>query len=160
VPWAAVAAFGTALGSSWAARPIWSPPADGQTSGWAFLRGTLAIAGKPVVAATVYATAVSTAPTHQYVFRLSVNGSVIGDGPALPASGAVQYQAWDVTRYLRAGSRDTFGALAYTPSNQRFLLQVVVEYAGGARQVWGTGPRSPDWRRCRPRTWSWRPITR
>ena len=137
-PWAAVAAFGTGLGS-WSAKPIWSRPVRGKTSGWAFLRGTIAIANKPVRAATVYATALSTAPTHQYVFRLSVNGAVIGDGPALPTSNAVQYQAWGVAQYLRPGSRDTFGALAYTPSNQRFLLEVVVEYADGTRQVWGTG---------------------
>ena len=136
--WAAVAGFGTAL-HSWSARPIWSPPVRGKSSGWAFLRGTIAIARKPVRSATVYATALSTAPTHQYVFRLSVNGHVIGDGPALPTRNAVDYQAWDVTQYLRTGTRDTFGSLAYTPSNQRFELEVVVEYTDGTRQVWGTG---------------------
>jgi alpha-L-rhamnosidase len=139
-PWAKPAQFGTALGPSWSAQPIWSPPADGRTSGWAFLRGTIGIARKPVRSATVYATAVSTAPTHQYVFRLSVNGRVLGDGPALPTANAIQYQAWDVTQYLKPGSQDTFGALAYTPQDQRFLLEVVVEYADGTRQAWGTGP--------------------
>jgi hypothetical protein len=138
-PWAAVAGFGTALGSTFAERPIWSRPAGGKTSGWAFLRGTISIARKPVRAATVYATAKSTAPTHQYVFRLSVNGRVLGDGPALPARGAVEYQAWDVSQYLRTGTKDTFGALAYTPVNQEFELEVVVEYADGTRQAWGTG---------------------
>jgi hypothetical protein len=32
-PWAAVAGFGTALGSTFAERPIWSRPAGGKTSG-------------------------------------------------------------------------------------------------------------------------------
>ncbi len=139
-PWSRPAQFGTALAASWSASPVWSPPAGGKTSGWAFLRGTIAIAGKTVVSATAYATGLSTAPTHQYVFRLSVNGRVLGDGPALPTPNAVQYQAWDVTRYLRAGTADTFGALAYTPADQRFELEVVVEYADGTRAVWGTGP--------------------
>jgi alpha-L-rhamnosidase len=138
-PWAAPAQFGTSVGSSWTVKPIWSPPAGGKTSGWAFLRGTITVANKPVVAATAYATGLSTAPTHQYVFRLSVNGKILGDGPALPTPNAVEYQAWDVTGNLAAGSKDTFGALAYTTTDQRFQLQVVVQYADGTRQVWGTG---------------------
>ncbi|HEY6786765.1 MAG TPA: hypothetical protein VI365_05595 [Trebonia sp.] len=44
-----------------------------------------------------------------------------------------------MTQYLRTGTKDTFGALAYTPADQRFELEVVVEYADGTRQVWGTG---------------------
>jgi alpha-L-rhamnosidase len=140
-PWAAPAQFQTALGSTWATRPIWSAPVSGKTSGWAFLRGTLTVASKPVIAATVYATALSSAAAHQYVFRLSVNGHVLGDGPAQsPAPGsATYYQAWDVTSYLKEGSKDTFGALAYTAQNQDFDLEVIIEYQGGVRQAWGTG---------------------
>ncbi|HEX4093142.1 MAG TPA: hypothetical protein VHZ33_30860, partial [Trebonia sp.] len=58
--------------------------AGGPSSGWAFLRGSLEIDRKPVVAATVYATAASTEPARQYVFRLSLNGTVLGVGPARP----------------------------------------------------------------------------
>jgi hypothetical protein len=138
--WATPAQFQTALGSTWATKPIWSAPAGGKNSGWAFLRGTLTVADKPVIAATVYATGLSTAPAHQYVFRLSVNGHVLGDGPAMPPAGsATYYSAWDVTSYLREGSKDTFGALAYTTSNQRFDLELIIEYQGGVRQAWGTG---------------------
>ena len=103
------------------------------------MRGTIGIAKKTVVSATAYATGLSTGPTHQYVFRLSVNGRILGDGPALPTPNAVQYQAWDVTQYLRTGTKDVFGALAYTTSDQRFELEVVVEYSDGTRTVWGTG---------------------
>jgi hypothetical protein len=139
--WAAAAQFGTALGPAWDALPVWAGRAPGtQPSGWAFLRGSVQIEHKPVIAATVYAAAGSTEPARQYVFRLSLNGTVLGVGPVRPPNPQTQneYSAWDVTKAVKGGT-DTFGALAYTPSNRRFQLELVVEYADGQRQVWGTG---------------------
>jgi len=139
-PWATPAQFQTAIGSTWQTRPIWSAPVNGKTSGWAFMRGTVTVQNKPVIAATAYATGLSTNAAHQYVFRLSVNGHVLGNGPAQsPEGSSTYYQAWDVTGNLRQNSKDTFGALAYTAKNQDFDLEVVIEYQGGLRQVWGTG---------------------
>jgi alpha-L-rhamnosidase len=82
----------------------------------------------------------STEPARQYVFRLSLNGSVLGVGPVRPPDPAAgtEYSAWDVTSALRSGS-DTFGALAYTASNRRFELELIVQYQDGSRQVWGSG---------------------
>jgi len=75
--WAAAAQFGTALGAAWAARPVWArAPAGGKSSGWAFLRGSVRVDRKPVLAATVYAAGQSPEPARQYVFRLSLNGVV------------------------------------------------------------------------------------
>jgi hypothetical protein len=139
-PWAAAAQFGTAL-PSWSARAIWSKPVSGKNSGWAFLRGTLKVASKPVVAATVYASAASTAPAHQWVFRLSVNGRVIGVGP-VPSpnqSTTTEYSSWDVTGLVAKGSTVTFGALAFTRLDQQFVLQAVIQYSDGSRTNWGTG---------------------
>ncbi|HEX3965478.1 MAG TPA: family 78 glycoside hydrolase catalytic domain [Trebonia sp.] len=138
-PWAAPAEFGTALSLS--ASAIWSKPVNGKNSGWAFLRGTLKVANKPVLSATVYASAASTAPGHQWVFRLSVNGHVIGVGPVpspVPSS-VTEYSSWDVTSLLAKGSTDTFGALAFTQLDQQFVLQVVIQYTDGSRTNWGTG---------------------
>jgi Bacterial alpha-L-rhamnosidase 6 hairpin glycosidase domain/Bacterial alpha-L-rhamnosidase C-terminal domain/Bacterial alpha-L-rhamnosidase concanavalin-like domain len=114
-----------------------------QSSGWAFLRGDVTIARKPILAATVYATGESTEPALQYVFRLSLNGSVLGVGPTRDPNAATssEYSAWDVTRALRPGA-NTFGALAYTTEDQAFQLELVVRYQDGTTQVWGTGP---DW---------------
>lgn len=114
-----------------------------ESSGWAFLRGDVAIAAAPILAATVYATGESTEPALQYVFRLSLNGKVLGVGPTRSPDAATQaeYSAWDVTGALRPGT-DTFGALAYTTQDQAFQLELVVQYRDGTRQVWGTGP---DW---------------
>src|SRR5215469_15215714 len=138
--WATPAEFGTAL-SGWSANAIWSKPVNGKNSGWAFLRGTLKVANKPILAATVYAAAASTAPAHQWVFRLSVNGKVIGVGP-VPSPDqhtTTEYSAWDVTSLLANGSTDTFGALAFTQLDQQFVLQVVIQYRDGTRTNWGTG---------------------
>jgi Bacterial alpha-L-rhamnosidase 6 hairpin glycosidase domain/Bacterial alpha-L-rhamnosidase C-terminal domain/Bacterial alpha-L-rhamnosidase concanavalin-like domain len=121
--------------------PVWAhSPAGGTDSGWAFLRGNVMIDRKPIRAATVYATGGSTEPARQYVFRLSLNGSVLGVGPARapdPATNS-EYSAWDVTTALRGGT-DTFGALAYSPAHPDFQLELVVQYKDGQRQVWGTG---------------------
>jgi Bacterial alpha-L-rhamnosidase 6 hairpin glycosidase domain/Bacterial alpha-L-rhamnosidase C-terminal domain/Bacterial alpha-L-rhamnosidase concanavalin-like domain len=139
--WAAAVQFGTALGPAWDALPVWAGRAPGaQPSGWAFLRGSVQVKRKPVIAATVYATAGSTEPARQYVFRLSLNGTVLGVGPVRPPNPQTQneYSAWDVTKAIKGGT-DTFGALAYTSSNRRFQLELVIEYADGQRQVWGTG---------------------
>ncbi len=140
--WSAAAQFGTALGATWDATAIWArAPAGRASSGWAFLRGQLAVGRKPVLAATVYATGGSTETTRQYVYRLSLNGRVLGVGPPRPADPATQseYQAWDVTRDLRAGT-NVVGALAYTSAHPEFQLELVVQYRDGTRTVWGSGP--------------------
>jgi alpha-L-rhamnosidase len=139
--WAVPAQFGTAL-SSWSARAIWSAPAGGKNSGWAFLRGAITVASKPVLAATVYAAGASTAPAHQWVYRLSLNGKVLGVGPtpSPDQSTTTEYNSWDVTSLLSPGSAAAFGALAYTQLDQQFVLEVVIQYLDGSRVTWGTGP--------------------
>jgi hypothetical protein len=140
--WAAPSQFGTALGATWDALPVWArQPAGGKSSGWAFLRGSIRIYRKPILAATVYATGRSTEPARQYVFRLSLNGTVLGVGPVRPPDPATgnEYSSWNVTSALRAGA-DTFGALAYSAARPSFQLELIVQYRDGTRQVWGTGP--------------------
>ena len=151
--WAAPAQFGTALGAAWDVAPIWARhPPGGKNSGWAFLRGTVSIANKPVIAATVYATAMSTEPARQYVFRLSLNGTVLGVGPVRPPDPATgtEYSAWDVTGALRAGA-NAFGALAYTASGRRFELELVVQYVGMASaRCGGPGRTGRAWTAAPP----------
>ena len=66
---------------------------------------------------------------------------MIGVGPARPADAATstEYSAWDVTKLLKTGQTNTFGALAYTSQRGAFQLELVVQYKDGKRQVWGTG---------------------
>ncbi len=140
--WAAPAQFGTALGATWDVLPVWARKPPGKNvSGWAFLRGSIRIYHKPILAATVYATGTSTEPARQYVFRLSLNGTVLGVGPVRPPDPVTEtmYSAWDVTKELRSGA-NAFGALAYSASHPSFQLELVVQYKDGKRQEWGTGP--------------------
>jgi hypothetical protein len=140
--WAAPSQFGTALGAAWDVLPIWArQPVGGKSSGWAFLRGSIRIYRQPILAATVYATGRSTEPARQYVFRLSLNGAVLGLGPVRPPDPVTgnEYSAWNVTSALRPGA-NTFGALAYSSSHPSFALELIVQYKDGTRQVWGTGP--------------------
>lgn len=107
---------------------------------WAFLRGELALADKPIAAATLYAAASSRNPARQYVYRMWVNGRLVGLGPA-PAtrSGDNLYAGHDVTELLRRGEANAIAAQAYTTAEKRFLAQLVVDYADGTRATFGTG---------------------
>ncbi len=63
------------------------------------------VADKPIAWATAYVSARSTEPARQYVFKLSLNGKVVGVGPTRAINNATQtmYNAYDVTDLLRRG---------------------------------------------------------
>jgi alpha-L-rhamnosidase len=114
-------------------------------SGWAFLRGGVDLAaGKDVAWAHLYATGASTVPARQFVYKLSLNGRFVGVGPTQPVSSSeARYDGYDVTSLLRPGAANTLGALAYTTTGQQFEALLVVRYADGSTQTFGTGP---DWK--------------
>jgi alpha-L-rhamnosidase len=109
---------------------------------WAFLRGTVNLApDKQVAWAHVYATASSTAPARQFVYKMTIDGRFVGVGPTRPVtSSETRYDGYDVTSLLHAGAPNTIGALCYTASDQRFEALLVVRYADGTTQTFGTGP--------------------
>jgi alpha-L-rhamnosidase len=119
-------------------------PSPGNTA-WAFLRGDVALQpGKDIAWAHLYATGASTVPARQFVYKMSVNGHFVGIGPTRPVSSSeTRYDGYDVTRLLDAGATNTIGALCYATSDQRFLAELVVRYADGTTQTFGTGP---DWK--------------
>jgi alpha-L-rhamnosidase len=103
---------------------------------WAFLRKDFTVPAKPVAWATAYVTARSTEPARQYVYKLSLNGTVVGVGPTRAKNDATtMYSAYDVTSLLRPGAANTIGALAYTVQDKRFQAQLVIEYKNGTRDV-------------------------
>ncbi|MDA0184759.1 family 78 glycoside hydrolase catalytic domain [Solirubrobacter phytolaccae] len=108
----------------------------GVTDNWAFLRKTFRVADKPVAWATAYVSARSTEPARQYVFKLSLNGKVVGVGPTRAINNAAQtmYNAYDVTSLLQPGD-NALGALAYTTTDKKFIAQLVIAYADGTREV-------------------------
>jgi alpha-L-rhamnosidase len=105
-----------------------------------FARREFHVADKPVAWATAYVTGRSTEPTHQYVYRLALNGAFVGVGPTRSADDAhtTMYDAFDVTSRLRRGQQNALGALAYATADQRFLAQLVIQYADGTRDVVAT----------------------
>jgi alpha-L-rhamnosidase len=111
--------------------------AYGITDSWAFLRKTFRVADKPIVWATAFVSARSTEPARQYVFKLSVNGKVVGVGPTRAINNATQtmYNAYDVTALLERGADNAVGALAYTTADKKLIAQLVIAYADGTREV-------------------------
>ncbi|WP_158074042.1 family 78 glycoside hydrolase catalytic domain [Micromonospora sp. CB01531] len=106
---------------------------------WAFLRGEFNTADKEVAWATVFATGSSPEPGRQYVYKLWLNGDFVGLGPTRSIAGEIRYDGFDVTDLVRQGGANALGALTWTTSDRRFQAQLVVEYADGTRQTFGTG---------------------
>ncbi|GAA1955912.1 hypothetical protein GCM10009798_14020 [Nocardioides panacihumi] len=107
---------------------------------WAFLRGEVTLQDKPIAWANVFATGASTTPARQFVYKLWLNGTFVGLGPTRPIATETRYDGYDVTALLHRGQANALGAIAYTTSDKRFQAYMVVEYADGTRQTFGTGP--------------------
>ncbi|QYJ03013.1 glycoside hydrolase family 78 protein [Nocardioides panacisoli] len=107
---------------------------------WAFLRGEFATAAdKEIAWASVFATGSSPEPGRQYVYKLWLNGEFVGLGPVRSIAGETRYDGYDVTDLVREGGANALGALSWTRQDQRFQAQLVVEYADGSQQTFGTG---------------------
>jgi alpha-L-rhamnosidase len=114
-----------------------------ESQDWAFLRHEFTLPDRPIASATLYATASSTAPGRQYVYKAWLNGRFVGLGPTQPIRGEARYDGFDVTAALRPGVANALGVLGWTSSDRRFLGRLVVEYADGTRDVFVSGP---EWR--------------
>lgn len=113
-----------------------------RSADWSFLRGETTVADKEVAWATVYATGSSPVPAKQYVYKLYLDGEFVGMGPTNSIGDEVRYDGFDVTDRVASGDDVALGALAYTTADQRFLAQLVVGYADGTTDTFGTGE---DW---------------
>ncbi|WP_163229464.1 alpha-L-rhamnosidase C-terminal domain-containing protein [Bifidobacterium aerophilum] len=111
----------------------------GNAAGWAFLRGTVTLPGKPIRWATLNATAASTRPARQFVYRLWLNNRFVGVGPTFPIHDEARYDGYDVTALLRSGETNAIGVVAYTMDDRRFIAQLDVCYTDGTIEHYGTG---------------------
>ncbi|TYL44894.1 Bacterial alpha-L-rhamnosidase [Nocardioides sp. BGMRC 2183] len=105
---------------------------------WSFLRDEFTVADKEVAWASVYATGASPKPAKQYVYKLYLDGEFVGMGPTTPIGSEVRYDGFDVTDQVQRGATLSLGALAYTTADQRFLAQLVIGYADGSTETFGT----------------------
>lgn len=158
--WAEPVMFGTGAGRAWRATPIWGPDPDdlGNASGWAFLRGALSLPNKPIRWATLNATAASTRPARQFVYRMWVNGTFVGVGPTFPIGDETRYDGYDVTGLLRANDNNAIGVIAYTMDDRRFLAQLDVCYEDGAIEHYGTGDAGDMTAENATRAMTWRAL--
>ncbi|BDR52391.1 hypothetical protein KIM372_02980 [Bombiscardovia nodaiensis] len=130
--------FGTGAGRRWqAAQAIWAPD-DGVASDWACLRGVIDLPNRPIRWATLNATASSTKPARQFVYRLWLNGSFLGYGPVFPLGAENRYEGYDVTPYLHPGQRNALGAIAYTQEDHRFAAQLDICFEDGELAHYGS----------------------
>ncbi|PJJ57185.1 alpha-L-rhamnosidase [Mumia flava] len=110
------------------------------TTDWAFLRGETELGDAPIEKAVVYATGASAEPASQYVYKLWLNGQVVGFGPTRSIANETRFDGYDVTDLVEAGQANALGALAYTTADQRFQAWLVVDHTDGTRETFGTGP--------------------
>lgn len=106
--------------------------------GWAFLRHEFTLPSTPVRKATLYATASSTKPSRQFVYRMWVNGYFVGLGPVFPVENESRVNTFDVTGLLQAGP-NAMGVLAWTMRERRFWAYMEIELADGCHMAYGTG---------------------
>ena len=142
--------FGTGPGPVWHAQAIWSAEdeknpsgSQGNAKGWALMRGVVRLPPGPIPWASLYATADSTVPARQFVYRLWLNGSFLGCGPVFPLDGEDRYRGYEVTGLLRPGAENVLGVVAYAMEGQRFQAQLDVGRPDGKVEHYGT---DAEWR--------------
>lgn len=129
--WAPVEYFGIGL-TDWVASPIWSSHGD-----WAFLR-RIVRPRSAIQWATLFVTGRSTEPGQQYVYRLSINGSLVSVGPPWTSGGQTCYLAHDVTDLLAPEQTSAIAVLAHTTVKHGVLAQLIIKYTDGSTEMVGT----------------------
>ncbi len=106
---------------------------------WAFLRSDVDLDDKEIAWGALFATGANAKTAKQYVHKVYLNGEFVGLGPTQPVGSETRYDGYDVTAQLRRGETNTVSALAYTANTQKFQAELVVQYADGTRDVFGSG---------------------
>jgi hypothetical protein len=150
-PWSAPGHFGTAPAGGWeGAVPVWAArtgprppgarPGGHRSADWAFLRGTVAPdPDRAVCWAHLFATGSSTEPARQFVAKMWVNDTFVGICPTRPVGTETRFDGYDVTDLLAPGGPAVLAVQAYTPADQRFCAHLVIRYADGGTDTFGTG---------------------
>lgn len=134
-PYADSQLFVTALKDTWSAQPVWGN-ADNT---FVFLRGAVELPNKAIDKAFAFVSGRDTELIRQYVFRLYVNETAIGVGPARGYSGKVPYNVFDITRHLNTGQTNVLSAICFSNSAVKdFIAEVRVFYKDGSIDTFGT----------------------
>ncbi|QWC86245.1 glycoside hydrolase family 78 protein [Nocardioidaceae bacterium] len=109
-----------------------------ESNDWTFLRGEAVPADKEIAYAHLYTAGASAQPARAFVHKVWVNGTFVGIGPVRPIRGETRYDGFDVTGLVRPGQPNAIGALAHTTADKRFQAELVVGYADGTSDVFGS----------------------
>lgn len=113
---------------------IWASGTDARTpADWALLRRAFTVAVKPVLA-WLRVTATSPDAARQFVFRLWLNGTLVGVGPARSPQGDAQprYATFDVTSLVRSGG-NVLASQCYSSDGHAFQAELVLLNADASR---------------------------
>lgn len=124
----------------WRADPIWVAEGD-EPLPWLLARLAFEVP-EDVEAVWVHATATSPEPARQYVFRMMLNGELVGVGPAraYDAQHEARYATFDLTDRIKPGP-NVLAALCYAAEGRALLAGLTMVRKTGERIVIGTGPR-------------------
>lgn len=122
---------------------IWPAPAGpaGKTPDWAFLRHEVVL-DRDVESAKLYLAASSPEPGRQFVARVSVNGSELGQGPVRAVAGEHRVSCFDATDALVPGP-NAIGMVAWTLEDHRVQVELQVRFRDGTSASVGS---SEAWR--------------
>lgn len=114
-----------------------SPAADCiMESNWAFFRKSFKVENKPIEKAVMYAAGDNPISSRQYVYRVNLNGKLIGLGPARGYDGDSYYNAFDITSSLVSGSENVIGVTAFSYDKKKsFMSELRITYKDGTSQV-------------------------
>lgn len=122
---------------------IWAAPTapDGASPDWAFLRHEVELEGD-VESAELHLAASSPEPGRQFVARVSVNGTELGQGPVRAVAGEHRVSRFDATDVLVPGA-NAIGVVAWTLEDHRVQVELRVHFRDGTSTRVGT---SEAWR--------------
>ncbi|MFT6991142.1 MAG: alpha-L-rhamnosidase [Paraglaciecola sp.] len=133
--WSAAYKIVTALPTEqWTGLPIWLPSDIETTNNWLLTRKTFFVDLKEIDTAWIRITAQSPETARQYVFRLWVNGKLVGLGPVRSMGDEARYHTFDLDSLLNQND-NVVAALCYSDSNRAFLAELVVNYRDGNQSV-------------------------
>lgn len=130
-PYATAQKFMTSLDAGqWTAKPIWASAVD-----FCYLRKKITLPSKTIKHALAYVTGLSPRTQSSPVYKLYINGTLIGAGPTRHYTGSGTYDGYEVAGFLSPGGSNVLAALCESNDTRKFLLQLKISYTDGSTET-------------------------
>jgi hypothetical protein len=127
-PYSVAEKFMTSLDAvQWTAKPIWAGGGD-----FCYLRKTITLPAKTIKNALAYLTGLSPRTQSSPVYKLYINGNLVGVGPTRHYNGSGIYDGYEVGGFLNPGASNLLAAMCEANDTRKFLLQLKITYTDGA----------------------------